>query len=194
MFGKRDIAGDCELSASRVSVDAFGEDAPSDGLRNDDVRDDGGRRLARKTPRIVRFKQAPLATAIAGDFDKNRRIRWGKDIFVSVWQTPKKGVQNRMIELRSHNTSAICGEADLFLMVPSLGKFAGIIEPDKRSHFSCPGNADCGARKRVKRVIEVCCLGARELHELYKNGRAEAVIHRDAFAIEPIYERDDLLV
>jgi hypothetical protein len=83
------------------------------------------------SPGVLRPEKTPLATAIAGDFDKERCIRCSRDLSVGMGQPPKKRVQNRMVEERSHNAWTIGGEADLLLMVPALGEFAGVIEPDK---------------------------------------------------------------
>ena len=124
-----------------------------------------------------------MATGIAGDFDQKRCVNWGGYISISIRETPQKGVQNRMVERRSHNARAIGGEADLLLMVPALGEFAGIVEPDERSRFSGPRDADRGGGKGVERFIEVWCLGTRELRELNEHGPPstllELMAHRE---------------
>jgi len=53
MLGKCDIASYCDLGTSGFSVNALGEKAPCDGLRNDDVRDNGSWKLTCETPGIV---------------------------------------------------------------------------------------------------------------------------------------------
>ncbi len=138
MFGEPDIAGYRDFGAGRLSVDALGEKAPRNGLRDDDVRSDGGWKLGSVAPAIVRPEKAPLATAIARNFDQKRCISCSNNTSVSMGKTAQKGVQNRVVEQRSHNARSICSEADLLLMVPALGEFAGSVEPDERSSFSGP--------------------------------------------------------
>src|SRR5882762_640949 len=138
MFGEPDIAGYRDFGAGRLSADALGEKAPRNGLRDDDVRSDGGWKLLSVAPAIARPEKAPLATTITRNLDKERCIDCGNNISVGMRKTAQKGVQNRMVEGRSHNARPICGEADLLLMVPALGEFAGSVEPDERSSFSGP--------------------------------------------------------
>ena len=70
MFGKCDIAGYRDFGAGRLSVDAFGEKAPRNGLRDDDVRSDGGWKFPSVAPAIARPEKAPLATTITRNLDK----------------------------------------------------------------------------------------------------------------------------
>ena len=131
MFGKCFIAGYRELGASRVSVYAFRKKAPRDGLRDDDVRGNYRWKITCEAPAILRPEKTPLAATIAADFNKEGCISRSRDISVSMWQPPQKCVQNRRVQEWSHNARAIGGEADLLLMVPALGEFAGVIEPDE---------------------------------------------------------------
>jgi hypothetical protein len=70
MFGKGDIAGYRDFGSSGLSVDALGKKPPRYGLRDDDVRSDGGWKLASVAPAIGRPEKAPLATAITLNLDK----------------------------------------------------------------------------------------------------------------------------
>ena len=102
-FGKGDIAGYRDFGAGRLSVDALGEKAPCNGLRDDDVRSDGGWKLLSVAPAIARPEKAPLATAITRNFDKKRCINCSNNISVNVRKTAQKGVQNWVVEQPSHN-------------------------------------------------------------------------------------------
>src|SRR3984893_14145478 len=103
MFCKRFVAGHRDLGASRLSVYALGKETPGYGLRDHDVRDNGGRKIACEAPGIVRPEKTPFANAIRGDFDKERCIICSRDVPVGMWQSPKKRVQNRMVEEWGHN-------------------------------------------------------------------------------------------
>ena len=92
MFCKCFVAGHRDLGASRLSVYALGKETPGDGLRDHDVSGNGGRKIACEAPGIVRPDKTPLATAIAGDFDKERCIICSRDVPVGMWQSPKKRV------------------------------------------------------------------------------------------------------
>jgi hypothetical protein len=131
MFGKGPVAGYRDLGASRLPVYALGKDAPGDRLRDDDVRGDRRWKITCEAPGALRFEKTPLTTTIAGDFDKERCIVRGRDFSIGMWQPAKKRVQNGMVEQWSHDARTIGGEANLFLMVPALGEFAGVIEPDE---------------------------------------------------------------
>ena len=72
-----------------------------------------------------------MAATVAGDFYEERYIRCSRDLSVGVGQPAEKRIQDRMVEERRHDAWTIGGEADLLLMVPALGEFAGVIEPDE---------------------------------------------------------------
>jgi hypothetical protein len=85
MFGKCDIAGNRDFGTSRLLIDAFGKKTPCDRLRNGDVRGNGGRELTGESPTLMRSQKTPCAAALAGDFDTECCINFGRNVSRTGW-------------------------------------------------------------------------------------------------------------
>ena len=135
-----------------------------------------------------------MSAAVAGDLDEQGGAAGGGDIAIGMGKAAQECVQNRMVERRQHDAGAVRGEADLLLMVPALGELARDIEPDERCHLSGPGDADGSRSEGVERFVVVGGLRAGQLHERDQDRRTEPPVDSDALTVEPVDERDDVLM
>src|ERR1700728_2426779 len=120
---------DLDLGPSRLRINAFGEKAPSQILRDRDAGSDFSRRLGHEFPAIRTSRQIPSPTAFAGYFHRYQRSQRHFDIAIQVGQTPYEAIQNRMIQLRCHKSGAVGGQPNLLLMMPAFSQLASGVEP-----------------------------------------------------------------
>ena len=187
------ITFDAGLSDGTGAIDALGKDAPCDLLWNLDV---GGRLSLQRwheRPVRVRFCEQPCAAAVAEDFERDHGCGRGIDHLKRMRKAADEAIQNRVVKVGRHDAGSAGGFANLLLVVPALGEFARRVEPVERCGFTGPTDVEDCRREGIERFVEVGALAAGEVHQFDQNSRAEATIDGDAFAIETVYETEDVL-
>src|SRR5438270_12250323 len=126
--GKRQgtIACGFHLRPHRFMIDAFRENAPGNLLRNDGLRRGLGSFVRGERPSCLFAIQMPTAAALTGNCESNRRSRSGGNVAVSERQSAQETIQNGVIKLacydaRTRGSRRIGGQANLLLMMPTLG-------------------------------------------------------------------------
>lgn len=154
LFGEGQVSFDGGEAEGLVAVDAFGENAPCNFLGKDGAGGGlcGGRC---EGPGGIVFREKPGASAVAGDFELHGSSRERIDIAISVRKSADETVKNGMIEFRRHDSGTIGGFTYLLLVVPSLGEFAGGIEPVEGCGFAGPAYVERCGGEGVEGFVEV---------------------------------------
>jgi len=108
-------------------------------------------------------------------------------------EAANEAVENRMVKVRRHDAGTSCGMANLLLMVPALGKFAGGVEPVDGGGFAGPTDVEGGRREGIEGLVELSVRIAVQFDKREQDGRAQPAIDRDTFAIEAVDEVDEVL-
>src|SRR4029077_10810602 len=81
----------------------------------------------------------------------------------------------------------------LLLVTHARGNCASRVKPIQGFLFSGPTDRECGRGKWVQRFMKTCALLAGLFHHADQHLWTQAPINRDSFAIEAIYEGDQIL-
>src|ERR1700733_11261119 len=109
MSGKALIATNLDLRVSRFVIHVLSKHAPGNGLRNNDIGGNNGRKLLGENPSRFRVNQTPLPPAVPGNLNQDRTTHRRTHVTESVWQAAHKGLQHRMIKSRNHNPGTTGG-------------------------------------------------------------------------------------
>ena len=99
--------------------------------------------------------EEPGAPAVAGDVELQGRAGRRIDIAIGVGKSADEAIEDWVIELGRHETGTIGGVTYLLLMVPSLGEFAGGIEPVEGCGFAGPAYVEGCGGEGVEGFMEV---------------------------------------
>jgi len=72
----------------------------------------------------------------------------------------QEAIQDGVVELRRHEAGAIGCQANLLLVVPALGEFAGRVKPVEGSIFTGPAHTEGSRGEGIERLMEVGALVA----------------------------------
>ena len=95
-----------------------------------------------------------MSAAIAGNLHFDGGFSRGVEIAIEGGKRAQEAVEDGVIELRRHETGTVGGEANLLLVMPALGEFAGGIKPVERCAFTGPAYIEGCWGKGIERS---CC-------------------------------------
>ena len=87
-------------------------------------------------------------------------------------QSPHEALDDRMVQIRRHNTGTIRGQSNLLLVMPAFRQFSGRIKPIQGRLFSRPTDSESSRGKRVESLMETSTLFTGHPHQIDQKRRA----------------------
>src|SRR5437016_12513149 len=146
---QRNVACDFHLRKRGLTIDALGEDAPGDFLRDGRLRELIPERLFGDLPCLFSAREIPTAPAFPGNIDLQVCSGLCGNAAKGERQSTQKTIQDGIVEFASHDAGLFYGESDLLLVMPALGQFARGVKPVCGFFFASPAYAVGSQRIRI---------------------------------------------